>query len=263
MVQVRAGVRLAGVAVMLLAGALIILPAGLLPGRVGGVRPALWPARGLAAVLCRLLGVRVRCAGSAQFRHPRLLVLPNHSSLLDGLVLLAVTPVRFLAAAEVARYPVIGRLARAIDTVFVARTDQASRQQARTAVAAALQATPYPPLVIFPEGRLGPGDRLFPFRHGAFAVAAEQGIGFVPCALRYCPRAVAVWRGGEGEPLWRAAWRLACSSQPITAEILPLVRVTPGAEDDPQVLAEAARRDLAAALGIDPEATAEAGRAAR
>ncbi|RIK46398.1 MAG: hypothetical protein DCC57_15530 [Chloroflexi bacterium] len=258
MVRVRAGVRLAGVVVMLLIGALIILPAALLPGRVGGVRPALWPARGLAAVLCRLLGVQIRCAGPAQFRHPRLLILPNHSSLLDGLVLLAVTPVRFLAAAEVARYPVIGWLARAIDTVFVARADQASRRQARSAIAAALLAAPFPPLVIFPEGRLGPGDRLLPFRYGAFVVAAEQGIGFVPCALRYCPQAAAVWRGGEGEALWTAAWRLACSPQPVVAEVLPLALVTPSAEGDPQVLAETARRDLAAALGIDPEPVARA-----
>jgi 1-acyl-sn-glycerol-3-phosphate acyltransferase len=146
---------------------------------------------------------------------------------------------------------------RVIDTVFVARHDQQSRKQARAAIAAAMQTAPYPPLVIFPEGRLGPGDRLLRFRLGAFAVAAEQGLAYVPCALRYRPLELVVWRGGEGEKLWTAAWRLACSPQPVLAEVLPLDIVMPGPQDDPQGLAEAARGAIAVALGIPAEPVVE------
>src|SRR5690606_31440949 len=126
-----------------------------------------------------------------------------------------------------------------------------SRKAARRAVLAAWQASPFPPLVIFPEGRLGPGNRLLPFRYGAFEIAAEQGIPFVPCALRYRPLEVAVWHGGQGEPLWAAAWRLASSPRPVTVEVLPLAVVTPGPQDDAATLAATTRAALAEALGVD------------
>ncbi len=249
--------RLAALVIVLLAGAIAMLPAALLPLRIGGVRPALWVACATARLCCAALGVGVRCSHPARLRIRRSVIFPNHSSLLDSLVLLAVTPVRFLAAAEVTRYPVIGWMTRAIGTVFVARSDPASRVQARSAVRSAIQSSPYPPLVLFPEGRLGPGDRLFPFRYGAFEIAVEQAITFVPCALRYRPVEVAVWRGGEGEMMGSAAWRLVCSPLPVTVDVLPLEVVTPEPEDDPAALAQAARSAVALALGIQPDLVAE------
>jgi 1-acyl-sn-glycerol-3-phosphate acyltransferase len=180
------------------------------------------------------------------------LILPNHVSLLDTLALLSVTPVRFLGAAEILAYPVIGWIAASIGTVFVARTDRQSRQRARSDIVAALHADPYPPIVLFPEGRLGPGDRLYPFRYGAFALAVEHGVAYLPCALRYRPLAVARWHGAAGEELWPAAWRLACHTGPVLAEVMPLVQVLPEGDADPAQLAAGAQTAIAAALGIDP-----------
>ncbi len=258
MSQGRAVVRLMLLALVVVFGAAAMLIAVLLPVRIGGVTPPLWLGRGLASLLCAVLGVQVRCAEPERLRAMRGLVFPNHSSLLDAPALLVVMPARFLAAAEVQDYPLIGALIRAMGTVFVARGDRSSRRQARNAILNALQAAPFPPLVLFPEGRLGPGDRLFPFRHGAFEIAVEQGIPFVPCALRYRPRDVAVWHGGRGEPLGAAVWKLACSPQPVIVEVLPMAVVTPRPEDDPALLADAARTAVAEALGIDPNLVAEA-----
>lgn len=251
--QIRGAIRIAILVCLLLLSAVAMLLAAVIPGRVGGVRPALWLGRWIARLGCRVLGVRVRCPDPARLRSAQGLVFPNHSSLLDSLVLLHVTPARFLAAAEVERYPLIGWMVRAVGTVFVARHDQNSRKAARRAVLAAWQASPFPPLVIFPEGRLGPGDRLLPFRYGAFEIAAEQGIPFMPCALRYRPLDVAVWHGGRGEPLWAAAWRLATSPRPVVVEVLPLAAVTPGPQDDAATLAATARAAIAEALDIDLE----------
>lgn len=248
--------RLAGVALALLIGSVLILFSSLLPVRVKGVRPALWLARGLAASLCLLFGVHVRSRDPARFRGPRLLIFPNHCSLLDALVLLRVAPVRFLAAQEVTDYPLIGRLTQVIGSVLVARGDARSRQQARDQIHSAMQALPYPPLVIFPEGRLGPGSRLYPFRYGAFEIALEQGLDFMPCALRYDPWEIVVWRGGEGEALWTAAWRLACSPVRVAVDVIPLATVSPGPSDEPARLADAARRAMAAALEISLEPAA-------
>ena len=84
-----------------------------------------------------------------------------------------------------------------LGTIFVQRSDPNSRKQARAEVAKALQADPQPPVVIFPEGRLGPGTKMLPFRNGAF-IASENGISLLPCAVRYRPLEVAWWRGQGG-----------------------------------------------------------------
>lgn len=261
--RVLGAARLAGVAFALLTGSVLILFSSLLPVRVKGVRPALWLARGLAASLCLLFGVHVRSRDPARFCRPWLLIFPNHCSLLDALVLLRVAPVRFLAAAEVTDYPLIGGIVRAIESVLVARGDVQSRRQARDQIRSAMQTSPYPPLVIFPEGRLGFGNRLFPFRYGAFEIALEQGLDFIPCALRYDPWEIAVWRGGEGEALWTAAWRLACSPVRVTVDVIPLEKVSPGPSDEPACLADAARSAMVAALGISLEPAAEPQRVPR
>ncbi len=70
-----------------------------------------------------------RCCGrSASGTRPgrlperRALLVANHVSWLDTLVVLAVAPARLLAKHEVRDWPVIGRAARALGTVFVDRS---------------------------------------------------------------------------------------------------------------------------------------------
>jgi 1-acyl-sn-glycerol-3-phosphate acyltransferase len=244
--------RFTALAALLLAGTLSVLVAGLMPFRFKGVAATLWVAAALARLACYIFGVRLRCVDPSRLRRHRGLIFPNHSSLLDTLVIFAITPVRFLSAAEVVRYPFLGWIARSVGTVFVARTNRQSRRQARHEIIAALRAAPHLPIVLFPEGRLGPGDRLYPFRHGAFALAAENQVAYLPCALRYTPLAVARWYGAAGEEIWTAAWRLASYPGRVLAEVMPLEPVLPSPGDEPETLAATAQGAIAAALGIDP-----------
>jgi 1-acyl-sn-glycerol-3-phosphate acyltransferase len=257
MMTVLAVVRLLMAAAAMLAGGVVVLVCSLTPGahraRLRGVRLANWAAAGLAGVLCRIFRVRVLCPSPERLAAAAGLVFPNHLSLLDPLVLMAVAPMRFVSAVEVQRYPVIGWMARGIGTVFIRRSDPDARKAARAEIAVTLSAEPQPPVVLFPEGRLGPGYALFPLRHGAFAVAAADRIPYVLCGLRYRPVEVVIWRGGLGESLWSALWRLARHGGPVQAEVLPLPVQTPAIDADPAQMAAQAQTALASILGLPAE----------
>ena len=240
-------------AVTVTTGAGVILLGGLAPLRVRGVRLAGWIVLGVSHLVCRIFQVRVVCNEPAALRHHMGFVFPNHLSLLDPLVLLSLWPMRFVAAVEVMNYPVLGWMTKSIGTVFVARENRDARNKARGEIVAAMEQDPQPPIVLFPEGRLGPGHRLYPFRYGAFAVAVSKGISYIPCGLRYRPLDVVIWHGGQGEKLLNALWRLARNPGPVLAEVIPLAPVFPQPHDDPAQLAMKALADIAAALALPSE----------
>jgi len=238
--------RLVLTAVVLGTGVLIVLVAGLLPLRIRRRRPAAWVAMGMARLFNRLYNIQVVCPAPTTLRHHRGFIFPNHLSFLDVVVLQSLMPTRFLSMAAVRNYPLIGWLAVAIGTIFVVREDDQSRRQARDAIVQSYQQEADPPIVLFPEGKLGPGDRLLPFRHGAFEMAVEHGIAFVPCVLKYTPLAVALWRSGT---IVGAVWQLAQMQTPLRVEVTPLAVVQPQPGDDPVVLAQATQQAMEKAFG--------------
>lgn len=236
-------------AAMIVLGSFLVMLASLLPLRVRGVRLASWVVTGMARAFCVIYGVRPRYANVERLYAHTGFVLANHHSVIDTIVFLNVRPVRFLAMAEVEKMPFIGYVAKSLGTIFVQRKDPSSRKKARTEVAEMFRADPQPPVLIFPEGRLGPGTKMLPFRNGAFEIAAQNGIALLPCAVRYRPHGVAWWRGTEGESMGTALWRLASYAGKVDAEIYVLepIPVKPG--DDPAALARATQAQIGAALG--------------
>lgn len=233
-----------------------ILLFALAPIRFRGVRLSGWVATGMARFFNLIFNVRFRCDHPERlFRHHGL-IFPNHSGYLDVVSLLTIMPVRFLAAAEVQRRPLIGWLAGGLETVFVDRSDKMSRRAARHSISAVLRRDPYPPVLIFPEGKLGPGDHLLPFRHGAFALAQENKVSYLPCALRYDHVDIVTWYGGtRNESLMTAVWRFARFPGPVHVEVILLEPVQPKPEDDPAQLAVDAQRAVEAALGFPESPT--------
>jgi len=221
--------RLAIALIVLVVGALLVLLACLWPWRVQRCRPAAWVTVWLARCFNRIFAIQVICPDAAKLRSHQGLVFPNHLSYLDIIALMSLLPVRFLSMAAVRNYPLIGWIAHAIGTVFVVREDENSRQQARESIVDSFEKEPDPPIVLFPEGKLGPGDQLLPFRHGAFEIAVENGIAFLPCVIRYTPLEVAAWHKGG---LFTPVWQLARFSGSLQVEVIPLEAVQPGIEDD-------------------------------
>ena len=69
--------------------------------------------------LCRLFGVRVSVSGPPP--PPPFVLVSNHLSYLDILVLGTRPPCVFVAKAEIDDWPIFGALCRAVNTVFVDR----------------------------------------------------------------------------------------------------------------------------------------------
>jgi acyl carrier protein len=112
-------------------------------------------------------------------------IASNHTSYLDGAVLVSVLPWRryaFVAKRELADNFFSRLLVKGLGAVFVERFDvQRSAEHADALVHAARDGDS---LIVFPEGTLMRHSGLMPFRAGAFQVAAQAGIPVVPVSLR-------------------------------------------------------------------------------
>jgi lyso-ornithine lipid O-acyltransferase len=136
----------------------------MLPGR-----PKVVFARFYWAMVCRLVGLRVRMIGSSATAGARPVVfVSNHSSWLDVPVLGGHLDACFVAKDEVGRWPFVGTVARLGRTVFVSRQRHATGRE-RDAMRERLAVGDN--LMLFPEGTTSDGSRVLPFRSSFFAIA--------------------------------------------------------------------------------------------
>lgn len=237
-------VRMLVIGLVLVGGTGAIVLLGWLPRTWRGGRPGGWIATGMARTFLRVFDVRLHCADRERLATVHGFIFPNHNSYLDVILLMSIAPMRFLAKAEVGAYPFIGRIARSIDTVFVDRSDKTSRHEAREALS---RIALFPPVVIFPEGKIVGDNRLHPFRYGAFELAVQHRAPYLPAVFIYSDYATAAW--GD-EPLLRAVWRLACHRGPLTVHLDALHTVHPLAGESAERLALAAYGAMQAVLDV-------------
>ena len=165
---VRTGVALSGFAAAtppLMLWQALALRTGMLDERRA---PRLWHR-----LVVRLLGLRVHVHGSPAEGRP-LLIAANHVSWTDIMALGATADVHFIAKAEVAGWPLFGRLAKLQRTVFIDRTRPRNAGEQAGAIAARLANGE--PMVLFPEGTTSDGNAPLPFKSTLFA-AAQMALG--------------------------------------------------------------------------------------
>ncbi|HET7314585.1 1-acyl-sn-glycerol-3-phosphate acyltransferase [Salinisphaera sp.] len=111
-------------------------------------------------------------------------VIANHQSYLDGLVLTAALPPHFapVIKRDMERVPIVGRVLARIGSRFVEREPAMAAGRDTLAILESLQAGQS--IAIFPEGTFTPDRGLLPFRDGASFLAAKAGVPMVPVALR-------------------------------------------------------------------------------
>lgn len=111
------------------------------------------------------------------------LVVSNHRSAIDIAVLWMLFDAQMLSRADIDRWPVIGRGARKLGTIFVDRAQRTSGAAAIRTIRRRLEqgAT----VCVFPEGTTFAGDDVRPFRPGSFAAARGLDIEIVPVGLAY------------------------------------------------------------------------------
>jgi 1-acyl-sn-glycerol-3-phosphate acyltransferase len=139
-----------------------------------------------AKSLLRLFGVRPTWHGSpAQPAATARLIVSNHRSPVDILLLLERFGGVLLSRADLAQWPLLGRAAQRAETIFVDRTDTMSGVVAIRALRDRLihQRT----VIVFPEGTTPVGDDVLPFQQGAFAAANGLPVEIVTVGIAYPP----------------------------------------------------------------------------
>jgi 1-acyl-sn-glycerol-3-phosphate acyltransferase len=189
----RARSGLAGVLIQALQGLhgasswLAFLAAAFLALPLLAVLPPLRWRRAVVRQVARLTlaagGMRLAVSGVDTLPHPSV-VVANHASYLDGIVLTACLPpdFGFVIKREMNSVPLAAWLLRLIGAEFVERGGQ--RATARDALRVVRLAARGHALVFFPEGTFGRVPGLLRFHRGAFAAAARAGLPVVPTVIR-------------------------------------------------------------------------------
>jgi 1-acyl-sn-glycerol-3-phosphate acyltransferase len=140
--------------------------------------------RAAARWLQRLSGTPLRTEGIENLPRGPCVIVANHASYLDGIILTAILPgtFSFVVKREFTAHPVARVFLRHIGAEYVERFDLArgaedARQLARVAQRGRR-------LVFFPEGTFTRSTGLLPFHLGAFVAAAEAGVPVVPMTIR-------------------------------------------------------------------------------
>lgn len=110
-------------------------------------------------------------------------VIANHRSYLDGLVLIAALPPHFrpVIKSEIADIPIVATVLRRVGAGFVAREPPQAAGRDTLDLIEALRCGES--LAVFPEGSFSPDAGLLPFRSGAFLMASKAGVPVVPALM--------------------------------------------------------------------------------
>jgi 1-acyl-sn-glycerol-3-phosphate acyltransferase len=134
--------------------------------------------------LCRIFGLRLNVSGQI-CQHRPTLYISNHVSYLDIFLLGRVVPGYFIAKSEVAGWPLLGKLARLQNTLFIERNSRRAREQVEILQN---QLADGNNLILFPEGTSTDGAHVEPFKSSLFHAAegaAEAGTQIQPITLAY------------------------------------------------------------------------------
>jgi 1-acyl-sn-glycerol-3-phosphate acyltransferase len=143
-----------------------------------------------ARTICALLGVRIRFEGEALGPKPRMIVA-NHVSWSDILVLASRETPCFVAKSEVASWPLLGAFAQVQDTIFVRRDSRADVPRVNQAMAEKMVAGE--DVLLFGEGTSTDGAGVLNFKPSHFAAARDvfrlfpgmKAVTVQPAAIAY------------------------------------------------------------------------------
>ena len=136
--------------------------------------------QGMSRSFLRLLDCEARVTGVV----PRQgLIVSNHLSYVDILVIGSVCPAVFVAKSEVRRWPIFGWLSEMAGAIFIERGRSRTVRDQLAEIIRPLAAGV--PVVLFPEGTSSDGSRVLPFYSSLLEAARLAESPVTPCAIRY------------------------------------------------------------------------------
>jgi 1-acyl-sn-glycerol-3-phosphate acyltransferase len=136
-------------------------------------------------LMLRLLGVSVHVKHRERLlrKSDVRLIVSNHLSYIDVLILSSLVPAVFVTSVELKHTVVIGLLARLSGSLFVERRRPSGLKREIEDIAFVLgQGLP---VALFPEGTTSNGDRVHPFKNSLFDAAVATRADILPLCLRY------------------------------------------------------------------------------
>jgi 1-acyl-sn-glycerol-3-phosphate acyltransferase len=133
----------------------------------------------------KLLGISVEVMGALEITtsNPSRLLVANHISWLDPLVIQTLQHSIFVAKQEVSQWPVVGRIAKGCEVVFVNRGSPSSARKMVQSMTDALQKNMC--IAGFPEGTSTEGHAVGFFHSNLFEVAVANACEVIALSLRY------------------------------------------------------------------------------
>ena len=132
------------------------------------------------------LGIALEVHGTPAAAGPVLLVA-NHISWLDILVMHASRYCRFVSKSDVKHWPVLGTLATGAGTLYIERESRRDALRVVHRMTESLRAGDV--LAVFPEGTTSDGVALLPFHGNLLQAAISAGVPAQPVALTFIDRA--------------------------------------------------------------------------
>ena len=129
-------------------------------------------------------GLPPRISGMENVPEGPAVIVANHASYLDGIIIQGVLPPRFgfVIKGEMQSVPLVHMVLRRLGSIFVDRADP--RGSSRDAMRIFRQVARGRCMGFFAEGTFKPEPGLRPFKMGAFITAARLGVPVVPVAIR-------------------------------------------------------------------------------
>ena len=181
-----------------------------------------------------MAGVHITIRGADELPAGSCVVVANHASYIDGILLKAYLPARFsfVIKGEMRNIPIAHFLLRRCGSKFVERNEStASSRDARQIVKAAQDGES---LCLFPEGTFSKQRGIGRFRPGAFVAAIKGDMPVVPVAI-------------SGTRDMMPSGRLLPRRSRLSVDILPAIATGEVEFGDSRMLAEASRQSI---LGV-------------
>jgi 1-acyl-sn-glycerol-3-phosphate acyltransferase len=140
---------------------------------------ALWVSQSCRGILS-IVGIRLQMEGTPPARG---LVVCNHLSYLDILIISSVMPCFFVSKIEVGGWPFFGKAARVGGTIFLDRSSLSSANSVAAQMAERLQGPM--PVLLFPEGTSTDGSSVLRFHARLIDPATSAGVPITAAAVRY------------------------------------------------------------------------------